>query len=305
MASTLSLPQRVVANDAFVYLTEQTANRLRWCPRLGACATDGGTATIAASGAFAIALDDTHAYVSGFGGTNPVAFCPQSSCGTTTLFNNSPVGPALDITTGPGTVFIPRRATSGQINACAAGTPCTTVVSNISPAVAPTAVLYHEGTLFWVEAGTSLLAGSVRGCLIAGMSCATMPPVTYANDATFSLGDTIHARIAADATHVYWTETGPQGRVRRAERKTPGSAELFAGDQPEPAGIVTDGAWVYWTTHFGRSVLGCPVAGCGGAPVVLATTPSNPLDIALAGEHLYVTTYGDAGPTGELLRIPK
>jgi hypothetical protein len=128
--------------------------------------------------------------------------------------------------------------------------------------------------------------------------------VTHATDAAFPVGDTLHARLAVDATHVYWTETGPQGRVRRASRATR-NVEIVAADQPFATGIATDGSWVYWTTHFDGGVWGCPVSGCRGPATLLARATSRTLDLALVGANLYVTTFGNAALDGELFRVRK
>jgi hypothetical protein len=104
--------------------------------------------------------------------------------------------------------------------------------------------------------------------------------------------------IAADATRLYFTHAAEVDSVSTSRRGA--AAPLWSGDARSALegtwAITADADRVYFTTGVG-DVLACPIAGCGGAPTVLATGEDAPSRIAVDSSSVYwvTTTSGGMG----------
>lgn len=106
--------------------------------------------------------------------------------------------------------------------------------------------------------------------------------------------------VAMDATHVYFALAT---EVRRMTYAATGNAVVATGVDIQR--IAVDASGVYFTERgagTGR-VLRCPLAGCVGAPEVLATGEGLPLGIALDATHVYWAN--EATTAGTIRRVAK
>ncbi len=100
------------------------------------------------------------------------------------------------------------------------------------------------------------------------------------------------ARLALDATSVYWTATS-DGTIMKAPLYG-GRPVTLALLQSHPTGIAVDATNVYWTNYQGAgtcalgSVMKVPITG--GTPVTLASDQLFPDGIAVDATSLYWTT---------------
>jgi hypothetical protein len=128
--------------------------------------------------------------------------------------------------------------------------------------------------------------GTVLSC---SGRCNNMPNVIASGQAT-------PYQIAADATHVYWTNRG-DGTVARHELAAPGTNTIATG-QNGPGGIAVDATHVYWANQGGTIV---KMEKGGGTPVELASGQSVAESVAVDETHVYWTAPGD----GTVMRVAK
>jgi sugar lactone lactonase YvrE len=111
------------------------------------------------------------------------------------------------------------------------------------------------------------------------------------------------ASVTADATYVYWTNTGTHGDDGTLMRVPieGGELTLLATGQAGPAGIAVDATYVYWTNSFSGTVMKMPLRG-PGAPITLATGQSRPSAIVVDEKHIYWTNCGTCRDDGEVMK---
>ncbi|HEX4337605.1 MAG TPA: hypothetical protein VH062_16945 [Polyangiaceae bacterium] len=102
-------------------------------------------------------------------------------------------------------------------------------------------------------------------------------------------------QLAADTNYVYFTDygTSSEPRLMRGSAKSSTSAELLA-DNLNTASVVSDGAYVYWTTantaSSGQTANGGIVRlPSGGTSPVTIQTGINPMFLAVDGKNVYWT----------------
>src|SRR5262249_30863526 len=129
-------------------------------------------------------------------------------------------------------------------------------------------------------------------------------PVNGGTVVTFATGQYGAFHLAVDSTHVYWTTDGfscplDAGGCVSALRRLPfagGSApETVVSGDASGAPLVVSGSYVYWlasgATIAGGSLRKAPITG--GAPITLASNLNDPRDLAISGNYVYVTLFGD------------
>ncbi len=105
-------------------------------------------------------------------------------------------------------------------------------------------------------------------------------PVTIACD------QRIPARLALDATNVYWTIEAAGAVVMKAPLAG-GTPEILVNDPNAAFGLALDSANVYFTQPAAGRVMRVPIAG--GPVVPLATQVDAPVHLAIDGANLYWT----------------
>ena len=144
-------------------------------------------------------------------------------------------------------------------------------------------------------------ASSVLSCS-ASFGCATVGCAASGGPTVLASGQTALASIAADATNVYWADTGAHV-VRFCPQPNCGTPQTFAqlGSTSAPFDVVSDGTTVYMTDRSG-SVYACPKSGCAGNPTLLASGIDDPLLLAVDSAAVFVTSYaGHVAGKGSIL----
>ncbi len=132
----------------------------------------------------------------------------------------------------------------------------------------------------WVS---SVLSCPTSGCDVIGCSPAGGPNV-------LASGQTELAGIAADATNVYWADTGAHAVRFCPQPDCAGGPMPFASNVGSPFDVISDGKTVFFSDRNGI-VYSCPKAGCGSAPTQLANSLDDPFLIATDGSRVYFTLY--------------
>ena len=127
---------------------------------------------------------------------------------------------------------------------CAQPTTLATTSSN-------TAITTDGATVYWAA------SDAIHACSVSGGASRVV------------FADPTATTLAVDGTSLYWTDENAGTVVKCGKASCP-STTTIASNQTDPIGIVVDGANVYWST-VGGYVSYCPLAGCGSAPLTLAT----------------------------------
>lgn len=159
---------------------------------------------------------------------------------------------------------------------------------------------------------------------------------------TFASNEWTPWDVAADATHVYWSNYDG-GEIKRRHHTT-GAAEVVATGQAAPVGIALTSSHVYFAAETSDQIKRVPLAGgaveviVGGqasptyvavdsdsvywtnysngtvmkaaqepdaTPTVLAASQANPYYIAVDATHVYWTTLANHTPNGRVARVAK
>ena len=155
----------------------------------------------------------------------------------------------------------------------------------------PNDVKVNATTLFWASEGTGTNGGTIRHCALP--NCATQPVLA---------NGTVTEWVAIDATHFYWTSAA-DGFVRSCPLAGCSGAPVnIATGQTVPWGLTVDSTSIYftvWNGSFGApaqnggAIRKCPLAGCAGAPVTLASMENQPWQVVVDAEYAYWTGFKD------------
>jgi hypothetical protein len=131
---------------------------------------------------------------------------------------------------------------------------------------------------------------SVLACPI-DTGCAVMSCTGSGGPTVLASGQTQLAGIAADATNLYWADSGAHVVRFCPQPSCTGGPQTFAQIAGMPFDVVSDGKHVYFTDRTGGNLYTCPTTGCGNAPTVLASGLTDPLLVAADASAVYVTEY--------------
>jgi virginiamycin B lyase len=110
---------------------------------------------------------------------------------------------------------------------------------------------------------------------------------------TLVTGQTDPWDMTIDATNIYWTNATTVGVCALAG--CPANGNVLASGLSRPLGITSDGVHVYWTNRNAGTVVRCPVTGCGAGPTTLATGQLDPYAITTDAQFVYWTNRGATG----------
>ncbi|HEX4513146.1 MAG TPA: hypothetical protein VH054_06405 [Polyangiaceae bacterium] len=143
---------------------------------------------------------------------------------------------------------------------------------------------------------TDAWASSVLSCS-ATNGCASVGCATSGGPGVIASSQTQLAGITADATNVYWADTGAHA-VRFCPQPTCGVPQTFVqlASTAMPFDVFSDGKTVYTTDRSG-TLYACPTSGCAGKPTVIGSNIADPLLVAADSAAVFVTSYasGEAG----------
>ncbi len=140
---------------------------------------------------------------------------------------------------------------------------------------------------------SSVLQCPKGGCNLTNCVGSPGPTVLAANQTKL-------ASITADATNVYWADSGG-GEVRYCPQPgCTGGPKAFAQNLQQPWDVVSDGKTVYFTDRKANTLYSCDTGGCGSSPKILAGSLDDALLIALDAKNVYVTLYS----VGEIAMCP-
>jgi len=116
--------------------------------------------------------------------------------------------------------------------------------------------------------------------------------------------------LAIEGADVFFTSIDYATPVRARLASAPkggGPASLLAEQAGFPTGLAVADGCVYWAVNPTPAASGriytCPVAGCTGAPVLVAEGPTIGASLAVDGEHVYFTGVHDGA--GAVMRVPR
>ena len=141
----------------------------------------------------------------------------------------------------------------------------------------PQGLAVVAGNVFWNEqpaGGTQVFRCATGGC---GGS-----PTLLATDQG---SGTFTYWLTADATNVYWADTG---KVLKCPATGCGTNPTLVAGSPTPFGVAVDATNIYWSTQNGQ-VFKCPIAGCGGSGTLLVSGQGAIEDIAVDSAYIYWT----------------
>ena len=275
----------VAIDDTAIYWADYLGDRIM------RSSIDGGQAQVVASsgtpGPSALVVDATYLYwVSARG--QRILRCPKDATGCTPTVLEAPAG-VYQIAVDPHDVY---GWQAGSITACSIN-GCRdqpTVLATGITVIGLAAVAVDPTYVYWAD------GHDVAKCPLTGCGDASTILATGFN----SFGPS----IALDGQNVYWTSDngGAQsggGVFKCAIGSCSGVPDVLEGDAQAPAGLVTDGARVFFTqAHYPpfntgngnpRDLVSCPVSGCGAGATVLYTAYTF-YDVGVGRTRLVVAT---------------
>ncbi len=132
---------------------------------------------------------------------------------------------------------------------------------------------------------------SVLTCSASNGCAPTTNCATSGGPGVIASGQTQLAGITADATNVYWADTGAH-TVRFCPQPTCGVPQTFVqlSSTAMPFDVFSDGKTVYTTDRSG-TLYACPTTGCGGKPTVIGSNIADPLLVTADSAAVFVTSY--------------
>lgn len=98
--------------------------------------------------------------------------------------------------------------------------------------------------------------------------------------------------VVAGASVYYATDT----KLMKCAVGGCGSSPTPVADVTKPVSLATNAADVFWTSASTGEILACPLAGCAGAPRVVASGQTAPSALAADATNAYWQVSGGAGP---------
>ena len=171
----------------------------------------------------------------------------------------------------------------------------------------PYGIAVQGDAIFITTTGTTNKAGGacatdqyVSSVLVcsASLGCAPQTQCGSGGPNVIASGQTQLAGITADATNVYWADTGAH-TVRFCPQPSCGVPQVFAplSSTAKPFDVFSDGTTVYITDRSG-TLYACPKAGCAGKPTVLGSNLDDPLLVTADSNAVFVTSYAGGGAGG-------
>lgn len=159
----------------------------------------------------------------------------------------------------------------------------------------PDGVAFDATHAYWARNGSD----QIVSCTISG--CGS--PTVVATNETKPSG--VAARAAGGDTQLFWTLRGASGAIRTCTLSgtTTCTGQDFAAGQDDPVEIVVHGTDVYWTAAGSGDVRRCAAAGCGGAPVTVASAQTGLAGLAVDASGVYWVA-GSNGTTGVVRTCP-
>lgn len=287
-------------------------------PSVAQCTAGRCLVTLAAgvNGPFHIALDGTHVYWGGFGGSGPsvIAKMPLGGGTVTNLVSgdqhddSGEIQQPLDIAIDSTSVYWTNVAgpiTTGSVRKIGLdGGAVTTLVSGPGTV---NRIVVDSSNVYWgtpssltsmpLDGGTLVTRESGKG--VGGIAVDTasiywLPPIKKAplsggSPTILAAAGRAMIDLTVDATSVYWTD-GSSGGQGGSVRKVPldGGATTILATGGQPTMLTVDCQSVYWTDSSNGTVMKVPLDG--GAATLLATGIS-PWGIRVDATSVYWADY--------------
>jgi hypothetical protein len=183
------------------------------------------------------------------------------------------------------------------------------VVASISATPDFGRIALSEGHVFWATRNPEI------GVWAAPITTLTQQVTPIAVDAASGQAVqkvTYPTGVVADATHLYFSDTGDGSSPGRVLRRSLASiaagediaAEIIATDEPGPGDLAVDAAHVYWVTNDGQ--IRRRAKDGTGAVETIAMDQYGSIAIAVDDVFVYWTVYGNGGDhDGAIRRSPK
>jgi virginiamycin B lyase len=142
-----------------------------------------------------------------------------------------------------------------------------------------------ESRLFWTNNETGTIGSANRAGGEVNQSLFSASPEPFG--------------IAADSTHVYWSDEGTNelGRAKLDGSAVEPALIPAAGEVPE--GLAVDGGHVYWANLLGQSIARANLDGSNPELKFIELTASSfPESVAIEGGHIYWASSGHGGEIG-------